>query len=533
MVSAAALLEVSPVLAGQVSSVQAADKTTAKAAVNKKDKKATTVKTAAKKTTPAKATSSKKGTIKLSRNAYVFDKDGKRLKEYMGSSKYTTIAKGITLNYNGKKTINGKNYYSIGNGAFIKAANVGYVDGKKVSQTNTITATIKHNAYIYNGQGKTDKKKVKKGQQVTVDQLKYIGSKLFYRLGGQSDQFVKATNVGSTSSKLKPVNKRPKKNKSQAKPSDNQNDPTVITLNHNSYIYDGQGNTSKKKVMQGQQITVDDLQYIGGKLYYHVNDDKFPGQDQWIKKSNVGVITGKQLKPSNSAPDDDQSATLITLGQDAYVYNDKGIAQTTKTFAKGHTARVTELRYIWVAADNKAELFYKLQSDKNGYIRDVDVSAISGAKLTVVNTPQDAQDGITVATVSDKSDLQIELNQVTTVKASDAYKLAAKSLRDTYDSAITAGMQVNNGTSTISEVKAALSKIKAARAALNGKKIVVNDLNNLSAAEANQIVQLAASANNVDQGAVQFSNNNTTLMINGANGFQQALNISDYATTTK
>ncbi|WEV36699.1 SLAP domain-containing protein [Lactobacillus sp. ESL0677] len=515
MVSAAVLLGASPIVSGvQATTVQAA-------------KKSSTNKSA-----------SKKGTIQFSHNAYVYDKNGKRLKKYMGEAKYTKIAKGISVNYSGKKRINGKLYYAIGNGAFVKAGNVGYVDGKKVTTTSTsqVTATLKRNAYIYDASGKTNKKKIKKNTKVTVDQLIYIGSKLYYRISGQSNQFIKSANVASTSSTLKPVNSKPaqKPNKPAKPTGDNQTAATVITLSRNAYIYDGQGNTNKKLVKKGQQVTVDQLQYIGSKLYYRINDSNYPGKDQWIKKSNVGVVTGTQLKPANSQPTADANSTLITLGRDSHVYDAQGVAQATNTFPKGYTARVTELRYIWVAADNKAELFYALQSDKNGFIKDDDVSALSGVKLSPVNTSQSAQEAITVATATDKSDLQTALNQDATVKSSDAYKLAAKSLRDAYDTAAAAASQVNSSqTATVSQVKDALAKLTAAKSALNGKKVIVADLNNLTMAEASQIVQLAASANNVDASAVQFSNNNTTLTISGTNGFQQTLNVADYATTTK
>lgn len=510
MVSAAALIGVSPVLsASQAVVVQAANKTTAK-----------------KKTT-------KKNTIKLSHNAYVYDKNGKRLKTYMGSAKNTKIAKGITLSFSSKVTINKKDYYSIGNNAFIKAANVGYVNGKKVTKSAPVaTAKIKHNSYIYNAKGKTDKKKIKKGQTVTVDQLIYIGKKLFYRIGGQSNQFIKAANVGKTSgAKLKPVNKKPGKNENV--PSDNQNDPTVILLNHNAYVYDSNGETTKTLIRSGEKVTVDKLQYIGKKLYYHINDANYPGNDQWVKKNNVGIVTGKQLEPANSKPESDENVTTVTLARTANVYNNKGVLQSTKTFAKGHTARVTELRYIWVAAENQSALFYKLQSDKNGYLRESDISNVNGVKLSPVNTPEAAKNENTFASATDKKALQDALSQDTTVKASDAYKLSAKSLRDAYDAAISSGSQVNTAKSTVTQVNDALSKINTAKAALNGKKIIVSDLKNLSLTEASQIVDLVASVNGIDKSAVQFSNNNTILTIISANGFQKPVIITDYVTTNK
>ncbi|MEB3362812.1 hypothetical protein SDC49_09030 [Lactobacillus sp. R2/2] len=125
------------------------------------------------------------------------------------------------------------------------------------------------------------------------------------------------------------------------------------------------------------------------------------------------------------------------------------------------------------------------------------------------------------------------MSQDTTVKASDAYKLSAKSLRDAYDAAISSGSQVNTAKSTVTQVNDALSKINTAKAALNGKKIVVSDLKNLSLTEASQIVDLVASVNGVDKSAVQFSNNNTILTIISANGFQKPVTITDYVTTNK
>ncbi|BDR61002.1 SLAP domain-containing protein [Lactobacillus xylocopicola] len=473
---------------------------------------------------------SKKGTIKLSHNAYVYDKNGKRLKTYMGSAKYTKIPKDKLLNYREKVTIANQDYYDIGSGAFVKAANVGYVDGKKVVKaTKTTTAKIKRNAYIYDAKGKTDKKKLKKGQTVNVDQLIYISKKLYYRISGQTNQFIKAANVGTvTGPKLKPVTPAPAKDESL--PNDKE---TVITLSRNAYLYDGNGESSKTLIKKGQQLKVDQLKYIGKKLYYRINDSNYPGTDQWVKKSNVGVIAGKQLKPVNAMPEEDKTVTTVTLARNANVYNDKGVKQSTKTFAKDHTARVTELRYIWVEADNKAELFYKLQSDKNGYLKEADISMVSGAKLVPVNTPETAKNETVTATDTDKKALQDALTDATKVKADDSYKLATKSLRDAYDAAVTSASQINAAVSTIAQVNGAVAKLNTAKAALNGKKVQVKDLTNLTVDEANQIVKLAATANGVDASAVQFSNNNTVLTVTNANGFQQTLNISDYAVAAK
>ena len=178
-------------------------------------------------------------------------------------------------------------------------------------------------------------------------------------------------------------------------------------------------------------------------------------------------------------------------------------------------------------------MFYKLQSDKNGYIKQDDISKVSGVKLTPVNTPDTAKDETVTATSTDKKSLQDLLAQDAAVKASDSYKLSAKALRSAYDSAISTGSQVNTAIATVAQVSDTVNQINNAKAALNGKKVVVSDLKNLTINESNEIVDLVASVNGVDKSAVQFSNNNTVLTVTSANGFQQTLNISDYATTNK
>ncbi|AFR21272.1 SLAP domain-containing protein [Lactobacillus helveticus] len=124
--------------------VKKTTKKTAKKSESKKDSKKTTIKKSAstkkstsKKAAPSKKTTSKKttsNTIKLIHNAYVYDKNGKRLKKYEGKAKYTTIAKGVTVNSYGTKTIDDVLYYSLGDGAYIKAANV---DGKAATSSST------------------------------------------------------------------------------------------------------------------------------------------------------------------------------------------------------------------------------------------------------------------------------------------------------------------------------------------------------------------------------------------------------------
>ena len=161
--------------------VKKTTKKTAKKSESKKYSKKTTTKKSAstKKSTSKKVASSKKttskkttsNTIKLIHNAYVYDKNGKRIKNYSGTS---YIGKGVTVKGLGTKTIDGVLYYSLGGGAYIKAANV---DGKATTSSSTKKTSSKttssekntssdeksedstsikliHNAYVYDENGK-------------------------------------------------------------------------------------------------------------------------------------------------------------------------------------------------------------------------------------------------------------------------------------------------------------------------------------------------------------------------------------------
>ncbi len=545
MVSAAALMSVSPLL-NTTQNVNAATASTKKTTTKKTSSKKTTTKRSAstKKTTSTKKSTSKKttkkaassktttskkttsNTIKLTHNAYVYDKNGKRLKTYMGSAKYTTIAKGVTVNSNGTKTINGVLYYSLGGGAYIKAANV---DGKVATSSSTKKTSSKntssnkpstdesedststkliHNAYVYDVNGKRIKKyegksKLTKGTEIDTYGTVNIKGKKYYQLDEEGTAFVKAGNVDR---------------------------PTTITLKKNAYIYNSEGKTKKKLVKKGKTVKTTEAKYIGTKLYYKIGDDQF------VKAANVGKVKGEELDPINEpdgaatveVPDteDVNSTKVITKGV-VSLYDIKGQKYANRIFDAGASQQVSELRYIATSVNSTPQLFYKLASGR-GYLKEDEVT-VDGKILNAVNTPEQAKADVTVATTADKAKLTQSINEAASVKASEIYKLSSSTAKAAYDKAITDGAIVNNNASaTIGQVNEAESAITSAKAKLNGAKIAVANLNSLTPDEVTAIVKAVANANNVPESAIQFSNNNTTLSI-VTNGYTQSLNINDYA----
>ena len=545
MVSAAALMSVSPLL-NTTQNVNAATASTKKTTTKKTSSKKTTTKKSAstKKTTSTKKSTSKKttkkaassktttskkttsNTIKLTHNAYVYDKNGKRLKTYMGSAKYTTIAKGVTVNSNGIKTIKGVLYYSLGGGAYIKAANV---DGKVATSSSTKKTSSKntssnkpstdesedststkliHNAYVYDVNGKRIKKyegksKLTKGTEIDTYGTVNIKGKKYYQLDKEGTAFVKAGNVDR---------------------------PTTITLKKNAYIYNSEGKTKKKLVKKGKTVKTTEAKYIGTKLYYKIGDDQF------VKAANVGKVKGEELDPINEpdgaatveVPDteDVNSTKVITKGV-VSLYDIKGQKYANRIFDAGVSQQVSELRYIATSVNSTPQLFYKLASGR-GYLKEDEVT-VDGKILNAVNTPEQAKADVTVATTADKAKLTQSINEAASVKASEIYKLSSSTAKAAYDKAITDGAIVNNNASaTIGQVNEAESAITSAKAKLNGAKIAVANLNSLTPDEVTAIVRAVANANNVPESAIQFSNNNTTLSI-VTNGYTQSLNINDYA----
>ena len=565
MVSAAALMSVSPLVANTQNSVQAATTTkssskstakktttsTKKATDSKSNSKSTSSKKAATKTTAKKSTSSKatskasSNDITLARNAYVYDKNGKRITNYL-DTKY--IGKGVTVKSMGTTKINGVLYYSLGNNAYIKAANV--VGGANASSSSkTTTSTTKkttstkksttskttstkktstkkdseasdrdaikvkliHNAYVYDQNGKRIKKyngktKLTKGTTVNTYGTDTINGKDYYQLNAAGTAFVKASNVDSASS-------------------------VTITMKKNAYIYDGNGDTEKKTVKKGKKVKATEARYIGTKLYYKIGDDQF------VKAANVGKVSSKLdpvNEPDGSATVDDNSsydtnlnASIVTTTKVAPLYDIKGQADSTRSFGAGQKQQVSELRYIATSANSTPELFYKLASGR-GYLKATDV-IYSGKTLSPVNTPEQALTEVTVATAADKAKLTPSINEANAIKNTDAYKLASSSAKSAYDKAITDATAVNNNASaTVAQVNEAIANITSAKAKLDGKKVTVANLSNLTPDEVSAIVKLVASVNNVPESNVQFTNNNTTLAI-VTNGYTQALNINDYA----
>ena len=504
MVSAAALMGISPVVTAvqSTNTVMAADSKKTSKKTNTKTTKSSKNSKTTKKTSSSKSKAAQGDAIVLGNNSYVYLESGKTNKNYKYNGEtMPVLGKTAKLNAFGTKTIDGDLYYSIGNGNYIKASDIATINGKKnkdfksskvempkTSKKTTKSKTTKttkskkstsskkttkkktttkkstkkakttetkliHNAYVYDKNGKRIKSAgtLSKNSIIHYYSTKKIKGKNYLYLG--NGQYVKSANA-------KKVDNTP------------EVEDTYIKLVKNSIVYDESGDAvdSGMKLSKGGQYQALAAKQISGKWYYQI------GEGQWIKAVNAAVVQGPALieDPDFDAPTIDggtvsDSETVITLKRDTYTYNNKGVQSTSNKFAAGHKVRVTELTYIWIPSQNKALEFYRLASDPAGYILFEDVDTLTGKPLNVNNTAQDAKDAVTVATASDKAQLNAEIAKAASVQNDVKYTNASLDLKIAYDNALSSAKNTaNSSTATVKDVKNALDNLTKAEAALNG-----------------------------------------------------------------
>lgn len=291
LVSAAALMAVSPVVAASQNPtvVQAKRHKKAKKHVRKTKRRSSKKKT------------SLKNKIVLGHNSYIYFANGRRNKKY--NSPHAKIAKGVALNYNGTKTINGVLYFNIGGNNYVKAANVATKDGKKYSYQTVpteITPAVKlnHNSYEYSAAGRAQYKKgrhlkLKKNATVNVKGLHYIGDTLYYDLGG--GHFIKAVNADQVAGKtLKPDNKKASDSKKDNTPATKK--PFAITLKANPAALNSDGTSYAGSLNSGVSYTVSAARYFGNNLYYQLDGNK-----AWVPASAAATKDGDEPTAENVA----------------------------------------------------------------------------------------------------------------------------------------------------------------------------------------------------------------------------------------
>lgn len=194
--------------------------------------------------------------IVITKNSYVYDKSGNRLKTFRGKKAY--FAKGSII----KSTLKSKSYnapisyYNIGNGNYVSSTDISTLNGKG-------TLFVSQNSYVYDKSGKRANKIVikagslinyagkaedgknaafyyltnnaKKARHITNYK---IGKNYFFAIG--KNKFIKANNInlinGQTLLTIKPI---------------------TIEITQDTYAYNSTLKQTDKLYRQGQKIKVD------------------------------------------------------------------------------------------------------------------------------------------------------------------------------------------------------------------------------------------------------------------------------------
>ena len=278
-------------------------------------------------------------------------------------------------------TIKGNLYYKItGKNQYLKITNI---DG--------VTRRLTHNAYVYSSSTRRTSHNgswvLTKGQVITTygGSYKFRNGKSYFRVGGPNKQYIRTSNVGNViNTNYNPTN-RDTTNNSQSTTSAQETTVTVTISNTTLYtVKDGYEavQPTNKRVKKGTTFTVDRLEQgtradtgtdgddDNELAIYHIK-----GTNYWIY--NTAVKAAKQLPVQQYYK---TNTSMITMSKPVEVYNADGTSQNIIIKKNDMTWGVKNLSYIWVAKDNKAELFYRLSL--NGQYRSVYRITSDGSRIS-------------------------------------------------------------------------------------------------------------------------------------------------------
>ena len=279
-------------------------------------------------------------------------------------------------------------YYKIsGKKQYIKANNI---DGVK--------REVKHNSYVYaTSSRRADYRLIRKGTSITTygGTVKFKNGLRYYRIGGPAKQYVRAGNLGKITA------------------SNTEETIATVTSDSGAPIYKiDNGVKTVKKAKKGTTFVVDRAEEdkyaeeIGHSAIPNPTIYRIKGTNNWLYCLDVKVQ--KEL-PHHYY--DLEHYSYIRFYQDTDVYNADGTKKDIngqRIRKQGGNIKVDKLLYIWVPAENKAELFYHMKghwfyaTDKpdggggsevdfgDSYVKASDVRFIDGVKLSPINTAEEA-----------------------------------------------------------------------------------------------------------------------------------------------
>lgn len=458
----------------------------------------------------------------LTRNSYVYDKNGKRLKTFRGQRAYfTTNSK---IKYTGREEFYRKPYayYRIGNNTYVNSGQISKVNGKGV-------LFVSQNSYVYNSKGQHQRRLIKAGELVPYtgkvanksNQYFYVNYKdhkqdfysiknykikgnYYFRIG--KNQYIKANNINA-------INGEPLYTKQ----------PIKVKIIADTYAYNKDLNQIDKMYRKGQTVTVDQM-ITTGMGDYQASYFRIKGTNKNPVYINTGLYEEDQDGPYVWSGDEGPTlAKQYLLGENYnnLIYTVANFKDNKRGFYnvngekveykfEGDELAVNQKLYLWNTKENKAELYYHVQNSlvykagaeddrhdtaiSNLYVKADDVT-ISGQKLKTMNTASEAEADSKIATSSEKATLTQAISDAASVKDSIKYRLDNWVDRSLYDQALENAQTIaQDKNATKMAVSEALWQVDFAKKNLKGAKVKVKDINNLTAIEAAQVLEVIRQA---------------------------------------
>lgn len=397
---------------------------------------------------------------RLERNAYIYNSQGHRTKKNVWKHGKKVLVLGT-------KTIKGKKYARIGRNQYIRLTNF-----KKYNTSSKPTALLKHNAYVFDENGRRIKvASLKKNKIVTILGTRYIKGKKYYQIA--KNRFIKAANA--TTSIANEVNNS-RNDLNQKSAANNTNTTTII--NNNS--------TSVNSNVDNNAVTGVTNTVNGSTVSSNVTSSSTVSANS---NTNSSTTSEKSTDIKNNDTDGNSSdlEKELKVLHTSYVFDKAGKHILGSFVIKGSMVDVKNATLI------NGKQYYGLVGD--------DDDSITGY---VPATAFDKNATGLKVTVSDKSFIQYkkDIDQLSSgIFNSSAYDLSSPAKKNAYRAAYSAAYEVGNFKySTVEDMEAAKANLKQAIKDLDGKPVVVEgtyDNYILTSTQKSQILALVNKEYNV------------------------------------
>lgn len=397
---------------------------------------------------------------RLERNAYIYNSQGHRTKKNVWKHGKKVLVLGT-------KTIKGKKYARIGRNQYIRLTNF-----KKYNTSSKPTALLKHNAYVFDENGRRIKvASLKKNKIVTILGTRYIKGKKYYQIA--KNRFIKAANA--TTSIANEINNS-RNDLNQKSTANNTNTTTVI--NNNS--------TSVNSNVDNNAVTGVTNTVNGSTVSSNVTSSSTVSANS---NTNSSTTSEKSTDIKNNDTDGNSSdlEKELKVLHTSYVFDKAGKHILGSFVIKGSMVDVKNATLI------NGKQYYGLVGD--------DDDSITGY---VPATAFDKNATGLKVTVSDRSFIQYkkDIDQLSSgIFNSSAYDLSSPAKKNAYRAAYSAAYEVGNFKySTIEDMEAAKANLKQAIKDLDGKPVVVEgtyDNYILTSTQKSQILALVNKEYNV------------------------------------